>query len=108
MTLSTNDTRRATLCIECHYAERHYAECRISLIVMLNVVMLSVVMLNVVMLSVVMLNVVMLSVVMLNVVMLNLVADGKPPPISSKPGVQLIFVHKPAKKSIGTIGNLDI
>jgi hypothetical protein len=52
-----------------------------------------------------MLNVVMLSVVMLNVVMLNLVADGKPPPISSKPGVQLIFVHKPAKKSIGTIGN---
>jgi hypothetical protein len=38
----------ATLCIECHYAERQYAECYISFIVMLNVVMLNVIMLNVV------------------------------------------------------------
>jgi hypothetical protein len=27
----------ATLCIECHYAERHFAECRVTFIVMLNV-----------------------------------------------------------------------
>ncbi len=94
VTLSINDTDRATLChyaecrcavchypvchcAECHYPECHCAECCYSEcqypIIMLNVVMLSVIMHNVIILSVVILSVIMLSAIMLNAIILSVI-----------------------------------